>query len=46
MDKQKLDEFLKELKDIFEKYNKDVPLIYLIHSADLCVDTMKKELKL
>lgn len=39
------DEFMTELKDVFEKYVEEVPLYQLIQSTELFIDTVKKEMK-
>lgn len=39
------EDFLKELKELFERFVKDIPLNNLLNSADLYIDTVKKEIK-
>ena len=47
--KKVLDNFMNDVKKVFEKYlekyRKDVTLQELINSADLFIDTLKKEMK-
>jgi hypothetical protein len=43
--KRTINQFMEEIKNVFQKYNKDIPLTMLVNSADLYIDTLKKELK-